>query len=181
MYRNIYDFDFKIHKSMDKCNLTMSLERLEKLNSVDEISAVLRAIFYHDTLQTWKRWYQHTNRYTKSQIEAKQTMSGPLAQMQERWIWYFTGIWPYSQKGIERHMNLEGRIGFEENIRILNQVAEWFHDGKKTIDIENANQIAEVVTEAWRHLNPDEAAKKDNKGRNRVIWKLLKEVFYDLQ
>ena len=41
---------------MDKCNLTMPLEDMESLNSVDEITGVLRSIFYHDTLQTWKKW-----------------------------------------------------------------------------------------------------------------------------
>ena len=84
----MYDYDWKINNSMEKCNLTMSLERLDKLNSVDEITSVLRSIFYHDTLQTWKRWQLATNRFSRSQLEAKATRSGPLAQLQERYIYY---------------------------------------------------------------------------------------------
>ena len=56
LYLNVFDYDWKINASMEKCNLTMPLEELESLNSVDEITGVLRSIFYHDTLQTWKKW-----------------------------------------------------------------------------------------------------------------------------
>jgi len=48
---------------MEKCNLTLPIDQIEKLNNVDDITHVLRSIFYHDTLQTWKRWQIASNRY----------------------------------------------------------------------------------------------------------------------
>jgi len=38
LYLNVYDYDWKINNSMEKCNLTMPLEQLENLNSVDGIT-----------------------------------------------------------------------------------------------------------------------------------------------
>ena len=50
LYLNVYDYDWKINNSMEKCNLTMPLEQLENLNSVYGITLVLRSIYYHDRL-----------------------------------------------------------------------------------------------------------------------------------
>lgn len=81
LYLNVFDLDWKINNSMHRCNLTMPLEDIDKLTSVDDITQVLRSIFYHDTLQTWKRWQQSSSRYHRSQLEAKALRSGPLAQL----------------------------------------------------------------------------------------------------
>jgi hypothetical protein len=141
LFLNVYDYDWKINNSMEKCNLTMTLERLDNLNSVDEITSVLRSIFYHDTLQTWKRWQLATNRYQRSQVEAWSTRSGPLAQLQERYIFYLSNIVPFGHKLYERGGTQEERRGYEANIRNLNRVSAWFQQGKVQLELQNPDQI----------------------------------------
>jgi hypothetical protein len=57
LYQEVYDHDYKINKTMEKCNLTMPIDLLdiENLSNVEIITKFLRSIFYHDTLQTWKK------------------------------------------------------------------------------------------------------------------------------
>ena len=60
---------------MEKCNLTMPvrMEQLENLGSVEQITKVLRSIFYYDTMQTWKRIQNANNRLKNQLREAKAT------------------------------------------------------------------------------------------------------------
>jgi hypothetical protein len=57
VYQYTYDYEWKINNTMEKCNLTMpvGMEQMENLGSVEQITKVLRSIFYYDTMQTWKR------------------------------------------------------------------------------------------------------------------------------
>jgi hypothetical protein len=122
----VFDYDWKINYSMEKCNLTMPLEELESLNSVDEITGVLRSIFYHDTLQTWKNWQLSQQRYHRSQLEASATQSGPLAQFQERYIYYLSNVIPFTHPKFDLFLAREERKGYEANISKLIKAQEWF-------------------------------------------------------
>ena len=42
LYNHTYDYDWKIHNSMRKCNLTMPWEQMIEINSVESISQMLR-------------------------------------------------------------------------------------------------------------------------------------------
>jgi len=98
---------------------------------------VLRSIFYHDTLQTWKRWQLASNRYQRSLLEAQATQSGPIMQYQERYIYYLSNIVPYNHVQYERYITKEERKGFEANLRKLDLSLDWFRTGKVNIEINN--------------------------------------------
>ena len=89
MYRQSFDYDWKINNAMEKCNLTMPTgvdNSLENLGSVESITKVLRSIFYYDTMQTWKRLQTANNRLKSQLRDAHITVTAPVAQIQERYI-----------------------------------------------------------------------------------------------
>lgn len=188
LYLNVYDYDWKINNSMEKCNLTMPLEQLENLNSVDGITQVLRSIFYHDTLQTWKRWQLASNRYQRSLLEAQATQSGPIMQYQERYIYYLSNIVPYNHVQYERYITKEERKGFEANLRKLDLSLDWFRTGKVNIEINNPDQIQQVVNKAWEdeleeNKKKEEAKSLDAYGNKNYFAKasgFFKETFFEL-
>jgi hypothetical protein len=62
IYHHNYDYDWKINNTMSNNNLSISLDKVEKVSSVDEIQNIFRSIFYYDTLQSWKKWQVENDR-----------------------------------------------------------------------------------------------------------------------
>jgi hypothetical protein len=188
LFLNVFDLDWKINNSMHLCNLTMPLDEIDKLTSVDDITQVLRSIFYHDTLQTWKRWQLSSSRYHRSQLEARALRSGPLPQLQERYIYYLTNIIPFGHHLFDRYVTREERKGYEANINKLIRAQEMFESGEVSLEVSNPDQIQQVINKVWEQdmqhsIEKDEVEEKDQFGNpnfllkfNRLKTQVLSEI-----
>ena len=119
----------------------MPLDEIENFNSVEGITQVLRSIFYYDGLQTWKSWQMESNRIQRENREAASTHSGPISQLQSRYIRCHSFQVPYSHGQYQQIQTQEERKAIETNLRKLDLALEWFRSLKVELDPSDPDQL----------------------------------------